>query len=141
GGGPTFRETDLSTVFVLMYNILNQNAGAKYYLTDKEGILNEIECGVKTMILIHGFTGSAKTSWCEAAKTEMFRKYYCNVWCLDWEYIAAGPWYDYAAEGACNVGKYLGELLAYLHNSGCISLDLVRIWGHSLGAHVAGCAG
>jgi hypothetical protein len=64
-----------------------------------------------------------------------------NVIILNWERLAAAPWYDSAAANTKPVGIYGASFVNYLVNSGYTSFSKVHFSGHSLGSHVGGHVG
>jgi len=95
-------------------------------------------------IFAHGFS-SAYTSGSAGAFRQaiMDREYPTNVNLIlvDWQSLAAAPWYNIAAEGTPVVGEKSAFLLSWLVSNGYTTKDKIHFGGHSLGAHVAGFGG
>ena len=56
--------------------------------------------------------------------------YNYNVISVDWEKLAAAPWYNVAAEGTEVVGDKVARLVQYLVLKGLVTLDNVHIAGN-----------
>jgi pimeloyl-ACP methyl ester carboxylesterase len=63
-----------------------------------------------------------------------------NFIAVDWQKLAAGPWYLSASNNAVPVGKALAKLIDRLIAIKAIRLDTLHLIGFSLGAHVSGVA-
>jgi hypothetical protein len=95
-------------------------------------------------IFAHGFSSSYTSGSSGAIKQAFIDRDYptnVNVVLVDWQSLAAAPWYDIAAEGTRLVGQKSAYLLSWLVRNGFTTKDKIHFGGHSLGAHVAGFAG
>lgn len=95
-------------------------------------------------IFAHGFSSSASSGSAAAFKEGFIDGEYpgnLNLIIVDWEALAAAPWYDVAASGTQLVGHKSAYLLDFLVSNGYTTADKIHALGHSLGAHVAGFAG
>jgi len=95
-------------------------------------------------IFAHGFSSKYTSGSAGAIKAAIIDRDYpgnTNLILVDWESLAAAPWYNIAAEGTRLVGHKSAYLLHFLVSNGFTTADKIHFGGHSLGAHVAGFGG
>jgi len=93
-----------------------------------------------TIILIHGFTDSARSDWMVNSKNALLAKEDVNIIQVDWSPGADGT-YLKATANARMVGAQLTRLANFLVKEANLNLEQTRIVAHSIGSHAAGYAG
>ncbi|XP_065342601.1 lipase member H-like isoform X1 [Cloeon dipterum] len=93
-----------------------------------------------TAIYTHGFLEGEKGSSIRAFRAAfLFRGDY-NFIAVDWQKLAAGPWYLSAANNVRPVGMAIAQMIDRLVNIKAIDLSKLHLIGFSLGAHVSAVA-
>lgn len=95
----------------------------------------------KTYIIIHGFLGSGTDEWILSLKDALLHREDCNVISVNWSAGVVTAEYYLINPRVVGVGEDVGRLVTFLVDMGGLSLPLVHIIGHSLGAHAAGFVG
>lgn len=90
--------------------------------------------------VIHGWTGSIKSPLCGSIKNAILNKTDMNVFVVDWK-RPAGRTYVLARRTVPKVGDILAQFINDMVKTFSIPTSSIKIAGHSLGAHIAGCAG
>lgn len=90
-------------------------------------------------VVTHGFRSSGHTETCQMIKDGFLEKYDANVIIVNWEELAAQPYWK-AATYPQEVGSHTAQLLNFLVDNGADEKRM-HLVGHSLGAHLVGFAG
>lgn len=93
-----------------------------------------------TLFIIHGWKSSSESSINYKIKENILSQNDLNVFVVDWSPIA-GQTYKIAHEAVVKVGVYVAGFVSELKSQYGLNIRKVKFVGHSLGAHVAGCAG
>lgn len=92
------------------------------------------------LVISHGWNNNYQSSVNTQVRSAALRVADLNVFILDWGGIANGL-YSVASGSVRDIGAIEADFIKYLmDNYGLTGNDFVLV-GHSLGAHVAGCAG
>lgn len=75
-----------------------------------------------------------------SVRDAFLRSHDVNVFVVDWSSIA-GQSYSNAVQAVEDIGGFVGQFAKLLENSYELKLSNVKVVGHSLGAHIAGCVG
>jgi len=90
----------------------------------------------------HGFMSDYQSNINVLMREGYYRSsQYMNVIVVNWENLAAAPWYETAALNTKPVGAHVGVFVDFLVNSGYTTYSKVHFSGHSLGSHVGGYTG
>jgi len=141
-GGRKLTRADETDIHFHLYT-LNDRSGHELTIGDDANFdRSPYVAGAPLKIISHGFGSSASSGPGYGIRDAYFaaNKNY-NVIVINWEKIAASPWYDTAAAGTKLVGEKTGRLVLYLLARRVVTLDQVHVLGHSLGSHVAGWCG
>ncbi|XP_066298151.1 pancreatic lipase-related protein 2-like [Branchiostoma lanceolatum] len=95
-----------------------------------------------TLMVIHGFTGSAEHAWVQTIVDELLLKEDINVVTVDWADGASivGS-YGQATANSRVVGAEVAKIIDYMSLQTGANARNFHLIGHSLGCHVAGYAG
>ncbi|XP_058467025.1 phospholipase A1-like isoform X1 [Malaya genurostris] len=91
-------------------------------------------------IVIHGWMNNYTSLAIQGIKKAYLSKGEYNVIGVDWNKGAAEP-YLRASQYTLAVGYVVADLIHRVVRSSMASMDQIYLVGHSLGAHIAGCAG
>lgn len=94
-----------------------------------------------TVVIIHGFASSKDSTFNEVLKKGYLSNYDVNLFVCDWSVGSKVINYFNAIRDVSVAGKYLAELLDFLHDNNGLDYKTLTLVGYSLGAHVAGVAG
>ncbi|OXA57954.1 pancreatic lipase-related protein 2 [Folsomia candida] len=85
----------------------------------------------------HGFTADYQSSMDVLLRNAFIgRSEFFNIIHVNWEALAAAPWYDTAAANTIPVGQYVTRFVNWLVSNGYTTHSRIHYSGHSLGAHV-----
>ncbi|KDQ97822.1 Pancreatic lipase-related protein 2 [Zootermopsis nevadensis] len=137
-GCPVNETEDIS---FLLYTRFNPRVSHRLYLDDDESLTKSyINKSQSTVVYIHGFTEKASGLSASVIRDAYLDRGFYNVILVDWNALAAFPWYFAAVQNCQVVGSYLARFLDYLDSKG-FALTNVHVVGFSLGAEVAGFTG
>ena len=111
-------------------------------------IQNDFLCVNRVVFITHGFLSSRETDWMQTLKWELLNQQDCTVATLCWgagAQVSFDSWarfwnsYEQSAANALEVGVWLSKYVLELRKR-CKYLNIYCV-GHSLGAHLMGCAG
>ncbi|XP_055836689.1 lipoprotein lipase-like [Episyrphus balteatus] len=95
-----------------------------------------------TRFWIHGWGGGYKAV--EPVRDALLlngtNKQY-NIISVDWTVYSTSTMYISSQRSCPKAGKIIAEFIDWMHNEAKLSFDTLAIYGHSLGAHVAGFTG
>ncbi|XP_023937064.2 lipase member H-like [Bicyclus anynana] len=94
----------------------------------------------RTIVIAHGYEGSAITSLNPTVKDAALQSEDFNIIVLDWS-VYAGQSYTNAVNSVPDVGRALGKLINELVTREIVSLSRLHLIGFDLGAHVMAFAG
>ncbi|KAK0080675.1 hypothetical protein PV326_008032 [Microctonus aethiopoides] len=92
----------------------------------------------KTVIIIHGFTGDAKT---DSSQTSLLQVGEYNAILVDWGSLSGAPDYCKVIKRMPVTGTYVAQLIIWLEKTYSISRSTFHVIGFSLGAHISGLTG
>ncbi|XP_018330867.1 pancreatic triacylglycerol lipase-like [Agrilus planipennis] len=92
------------------------------------------------VFVIHGWTNNYQSNCNSAVMPAFLQALDVNVFVVDWSGPAGGK-YTSAFSSVPKVGKLLGTFIESLQSTLRLGASQFLLVGHSLGAHVAGCAG
>ncbi|KAK0174881.1 hypothetical protein PV327_010598 [Microctonus hyperodae] len=95
----------------------------------------------KTVIIVHGFTGDAKTHSSQSSKNALLQKGEYNAILVDWGNLSGAPDYCKVITRMPVTGTYVAQLIMSLENIFSISRSTFHVIGFSLGAHISGLTG
>ncbi|XP_055844343.1 phospholipase A1-like [Episyrphus balteatus] len=95
----------------------------------------------ETRFIIHGWQNDFTSDVNVEVRSALLDVMDCNVISVDWSQKAISINYMKSKHNVPKVGEKVAEMIDFLANEGQMSLDKLRLIGHSLGAHVAGFAG
>ncbi|XP_058827112.1 phospholipase A1 2-like, partial [Topomyia yanbarensis] len=91
-------------------------------------------------IVIHGWMNNYTSLAIQGVKEAYLSKGEYNIIGVDWNKGAAEP-YLRASQYTLAVGYVVADLIHRVVRSNMATMDQIHLIGHSLGAHIAGCAG
>ncbi|KAK0084304.1 hypothetical protein PV325_007299 [Microctonus aethiopoides] len=95
----------------------------------------------KTVIIIHGFTASAKSKSSQLIKNALLQVGEHNAIVVDWGTLSKGPDYCKVISRMPVTGTYVAQFIIWLEKIFSISRTTFHVIGFSLGAHISGLAG
>ncbi|XP_059470065.1 lipase member H-like isoform X2 [Neocloeon triangulifer] len=107
---------------------------------DPDELRSLFNASLPTAIYTHGFLEGEKGTSIRAFRAAFLYRGDYNFIAVDWQKLAAGPWYLSAANNVRPVGMALAQLIDRLVNIKAIRLDTLHLIGFSLGAHVTAVA-
>ncbi|XP_055845591.1 phospholipase A1-like, partial [Episyrphus balteatus] len=123
-----------------LYTPVNPTNAQKLRQDDPSSIeRSNFNASIPTRIILHGFRSSADAPVCSLVRDAIFKIGRRNIICIDWSKIAEKT-YPTARFVAPSVGEDLSMFINFLSEYTSLSIKDVSIFGHSLGAHVAGIA-
>ncbi|XP_023026087.2 inactive pancreatic lipase-related protein 1 [Leptinotarsa decemlineata] len=105
-------------------------------------LLKETDFNVKkdTLFIIHGWKNSHESKVNSLIRENTLNGHDINVFVVDWSPIASKTYIS--AQGCVpKVGGFVADFVRSLQQNFKLNLSKVKFVGHSLGAHVCGCAG
>lgn len=93
-----------------------------------------------TYFIIHGWNNTYDAKPLIFLKTQWLKNFDANIISVDWSCLAK----DYFKAATINirtVGFYIGKMILYLSEKYSLQLDTTIVFGHSMGAHIAGFSG
>lgn len=94
----------------------------------------------ETIFVIHGWINEHRAPMCELVKNAYLSAGDFNVFVVDWGRLAFEE-YVHARYQVQPIGKVLAEFILGMVTNNLLSLNMITIVGHSLGAHIAGVTG
>ncbi|XP_008554216.2 pancreatic triacylglycerol lipase [Microplitis demolitor] len=128
----------------IMFHLFTRKNPDNYHLLkiyDNNNLIkSSFNFELSTKIIIHGWTDNFNANWIKQLRNNYLLIDDYNVICVNWFPVSAKE-YRIAAKLTRQIGDYIGKFIDYLKINGNISLSMIHILGHSLGAHIAGFAG
>ncbi|XP_022902379.2 phospholipase A1 VesT1.02-like [Onthophagus taurus] len=90
--------------------------------------------------IIHGWNNNAGSQVNSAIRPAILNNNNVNVFVVDWS-RPANQMYTTARSAVPVVGGFVGDFINRIRSTHNVPLNRIQLVGHSLGAHVAGCAG
>lgn len=94
-----------------------------------------------TVIIIHGYISNKDSYVNGVLKNGYLSNFDVNLFVCDWSVGSEVLNYLNVVRDVSIVGKYLAELLDFLHDNNGLDYKTLTLVGYSIGAHVAGIAG
>ncbi|XP_055919818.1 endothelial lipase-like [Eupeodes corollae] len=97
-----------------------------------------------TRFMIHGWNGGYNTTENRLIREALLlqgRTRQFNFIAVDWSVYAESNLYISSQKSVSKAGRIIAEFIDWLHDYGKLSFDNLALYGHSLGAHVAGFTG
>ncbi|XP_028129780.1 pancreatic triacylglycerol lipase [Diabrotica virgifera virgifera] len=94
----------------------------------------------ETIFIVHGWKDSHKADVNSHVREYILRDHDVNIFVVDWSPIA-GKGYLTAQGSMQKVGGYIADFARSLNKKYGLQLNKLKFVGHSLGAHICGCAG
>ncbi|XP_025832219.1 pancreatic triacylglycerol lipase-like [Agrilus planipennis] len=104
-------------------------SSSSYYDSSKQNIF-----------VIHGWRNDQGSDVNEAVRSAYLEVLDANVFVVDWSSVSYSM-YTVAFSNVPSIGRNLGRFISSMQSSYGLDADQFTLVGHSLGAHVAGCAG
>lgn len=98
------------------------------------------DTSVETVFIIHGWKNSYESPMPQTVKNAYLYSRDANVIIVDWSKFAKSN-YITAKHSITNVGKMIGDFVAFMVQKLGLKIGSTAMVGHSLGAHIAGIAG
>ncbi|CAG9861217.1 unnamed protein product [Phyllotreta striolata] len=134
----SFTSNDIIYYF---YSKSNPTNGIKIRSYDSSAVrFTSFDNTKRTIFSIHGWKNNATSDVNNYIKDNVLKNHDVNVFVVDWGAIADKN-YISAKECVPGVGAAVASFIKELISKYGLSLDRLTIAGHSLGAHVSGCAG
>lgn len=129
-------------VTLYLYTQRNKENGVRYTMdeADKLKLSTFYDPKKPNFFVIHGWTNDYRSPVNTLIKDAILAKSDMNVFVVDWSGPAKGL-YSIAKGAVPQVGKFIGEFVKKMINMFGILPSDIKMAGHSLGAHIAGCAG
>lgn len=93
-----------------------------------------------TVFIIHGWMDSYQSPMAQTVKDAYLASSDLNIFVVDWSKLSKKE-YLAARISVIYVGRVLSSLISGMVRNNLLNLENVVMVGHSLGAHIAGCAG
>lgn len=132
----------IKDVSFYLYTRKNMQNGVRFKMGEaSQLILSEFYDPTKpNFFIIHGWNNNYKSELAQSLTPAILAKSDMNVFVVDWSGPATG-FYSLAKSAVPKVGKWIGQFIVSMMDIFKIPPSNIRMTGHSLGAHVAGCAG
>ena len=117
-----------------LYTSSNLHISRKLFAVKDDSYVKSIFNSSKpTKIIVHGYNSDMNLDSLVNIRTEYLKKGSYNVIAVDWQQLAAGPFYPLAVKNLSYVGKILAEMIKKLVKYGAKDIHVI---GFSLGAHI-----
>ncbi|KAF5304291.1 hypothetical protein FQR65_LT07983 [Abscondita terminalis] len=129
-------------VTIYLYTANSPKTGFAFTANNFEDLINS-EIYDKTKInyfIIHGWQNDFSNKVNELIKESVLKVYDVNVFVVDWSAKATQNYFSSQA-AVPKIGRILGNFIKSLIDYYNLPVEMFKLVGHSLGAHVAGCAG
>lgn len=108
---------------------INELVNSKYYNPQKMNVF-----------MVHGWQGGYDTPAPQVVKNSLLEAFDENVFLVDWSQLAS-KFYLTSKASIPNLAKLLARFIQDLYTEFSLNGHNIRLIGHSLGAHFAGCIG
>ncbi|XP_055850495.1 phospholipase A1-like [Episyrphus balteatus] len=141
----TFEAKKSENVRFYLYTQKNIKKPIEIYLNDLEALKKStFDPKDPTRFMIHGWATEHDHEDLFAVKKALLQngeKRQFNFISVDWSVYSHTANYISAKNKTSKAGEIVAEFIDWLHNTTSMSFDTLAVYGHSLGAHVAGFTG
>lgn len=98
------------------------------------------DTSLPTYFIIHGWTNTYDAKPLLFLKKQWLKNFNANIISVDWS-CKANDYFKAATINVKTVGDYIGQMILHLLKNYNLKLSEIIVFGHSMGAHIAGFCG